>query len=192
MGKFTVYLLIGFIGHSLLTSCVADDAPPVENEEEVIDSVRLTFTPATGGTPVIATASDPDGEGPGRLVANGPISLSVDTEYTLAIQVGSEITLQIREEDDEHQFFFAWKGTAELFSNPAGDGNEDNRDDPVNYIDFDDNGQPVGLTTTWTTTSRTGKCSFRVTLKHQPGIKSDTSTVTDGETDVSVEWSLTL
>ena len=45
---------------------VADDpeAPPCENEEEIIDKVTLTFTPAGGGDPIVVVASDPDGPGP--------------------------------------------------------------------------------------------------------------------------------
>ena len=61
---------------------------------------------------------------------------------------------------------------------PDGDGNIDNRDDPVNYGDMDDGGLPVGLLTDWTTACTVeGNVTdiFRVVLKHQPDIKSATS-----------------
>jgi hypothetical protein len=50
-------------------------------------------------------------------------------------------------------------------------------------------GRPIGLTTSWTSaaSSTTGKF-FRVLLKHQPGIKSNSSTSIDGETDLDITF----
>ncbi|MEL7428310.1 MAG: hypothetical protein AAFN81_35420, partial [Bacteroidota bacterium] len=55
------------------------DAPPCENEEEIITDVILTFTPVDGGTPVTAAAQDPDGEGPLDLVVLDDIELVEST-----------------------------------------------------------------------------------------------------------------
>ena len=169
------------------------DAPPCENEEEVITDVTLTFTPVAGGTPVTARAQDPDGEGPLDLQILDDIELLESTEYVLTFELfnsieGEDITEEIEEEDDEHQFFFAF--TDEIFVSPAGDGNVDNRDDPLNYDDMDENGLPVGLVTSWETEcdEETSTGTFRVILKHQPGIKSDMSTVNDGGTDIDLEF----
>ena len=128
------------------------EAPECENEEEVIDRVTLTFTPAEGD-PVVAVASDPDGPGPMDLMVED-ITLMESTDYTLTIQLentieGEDITEEIMEEDDEHLFLFAFG--EDLFEDPDGDGNIDDRADPVNYNDMDDNGLPVGLSTSWTT-----------------------------------------
>jgi hypothetical protein len=101
---------------------------------------------------------------------------------------GEDITEEIMEEDEEHMFFFAW--TEGIFSDPMGDGNADNRADAVNYNDFDANGQPVGLSTDWTTSAGMTNGTFRVVLKHQPGIKSATSTIADGGTDVDLTWNV--
>jgi Trk K+ transport system NAD-binding subunit len=173
------------------------EAPPCENEEEIITDVTLTFTPTEGGDPVVATASDPDGEGPLDLVINGPIDLRESTDYTMTIKVentieGEDITEEIMEEDDEHMFFFSW--TDAVFTSPAGDGNIDNRDDPVNYNDFDENSLPVGLSTSWTTECVEENVSgkFRLVLKHQPDIKSATSTAEDGGTDLDLEWDINV
>jgi hypothetical protein len=173
------------------------EAPPCENEEEIITDVTLTFTPTEGGDPVVATASDPDGEGPLDLMINGPIDLLESTDYDLSIKVenkieGEDITEEIMEEDDEHMFFFSW--TDEVFTSPAGDGNIDNRDDPVNYNDFDENSLPVGLSTSWTTECVEENVSgkFRLVLKHQPDIKSATSTAEDGGTDLDLEWDINV
>ncbi len=169
------------------------NAPPCENEEEIITDVTLTFTPADGGDPVVARAQDPDGFGPLDLEILDDIDLLESTEYTLTIELfnsieGEDITEEIMEEDDEHMFFFAW--TEGLFTDPMGDGNADNRDDMVNYNDFDENGFPVGLSTDWTTSMGMSSGTFRIVLKHQPDAKSATSTVEDGGTDVDLTWNV--
>ncbi|MEM9835613.1 MAG: T9SS type A sorting domain-containing protein [Bacteroidota bacterium] len=181
------------------TITIEDDttAPPCENEEEVITDVTLTFTPIDGGTPVVATAQDPDGEGPLNLTVQGDIELLESTEYRMTVELFNsinmeDITEEIRDEDDEHQFFFEF--TDEIFLSPAGDGNVDNRDDPINYVDFDENMLPVGLTTDWTTEcdEETSTGSFRVILKHQPGVKDGESTVNDGGTDIDITWTVNV
>lgn len=171
---------------------VAQDpnAPPCENEEEIITDVTLAFVPAAGGDTIFATATDPDGPGPLDLVVDSAISLVENTEYSLSLKLlnaieGEDITEEIMEEDDEHMFFFAWTG--DLFSDPAGDGNADNRADIVNYNDMDENSLPVGLSTQWTTSSSVSG-DFRVVLKHQPDIKSATSTINDGDSDIDLTF----
>ena len=173
------------------------DAPPCENEEEIITDVTLTFTPADGGEPVTARAQDPDGEGPQDLQILDEINLVESTEYTLTLELlnaieGEDITEEIMEEDDEHLFFFAF--TDEVFTSPAGDGNADNRADPVNYNDFDENNLPVGLSTNWETEcgEETATGTFRIVLKHQPGVKSATSTIEDGGTDVDLTFTINV
>ena len=166
------------------------DAPECENEEELIDRVTLTFIPEMGTDTIVAVATDPDGPGPMDLQVE-PINLVQNTTYELSIMVentieGEDITEEIEEEDEEHQFFFAWTG--DIFSDPTGDGNIDNRDDPVNYNDQDDNGLPIGLSTNWTTNVAMSPGTFRVVLKHQPDIKSETSTSEDGGTDIDITW----
>ena len=77
----------------------------------------------------------------------------------------SDNTSQVEEEAAEHMFFFAWTG--DVFSDPTGDGNADNRADDVNYSDQDAGGLPLGLSTEWTTGDASAG-TFRVVLKHQP------------------------
>ena len=112
--------------------------------------MTLTFTPTAGGATVTAAAQDPDGPGPLPLQITQQIALLESTEYEMAITLfnsieGEDITEEIMEEDDEHMFFFSFTDGA--FTSPAGDGNIDNRADPMNYNDFDGNGLPVGLST---------------------------------------------
>ncbi len=172
-----------------------DDDPEPENIPELITKVVLRFTPV-GGTPVVVSATDPDGEGSQNLQIDGPINLSKGTTYTLTIELinglynegedGYDVTEEVREEGDEHQLFFGWSN--EVFSSPTGTGNI-SRTGIVNYQDEDDNGRPIGLTTSWTTaaSSTTGN-SFTVLLKHQPNIKSSSTTSIDGETDLDITF----
>lgn len=185
----------------LFPSCKQEDPKP-EKIPELISKATLTFTPA-GGPPVVVTATDPDNAGVQDIIVDGAITLVKGTSYTLTIllvnglysttQDGYDVSKQVEKEGTEHQFFFSWN--AGLFSNPAGDGNIDNRNNPLNYgSSIDSNGRPLGLTTTWTTamTALTGSNSFRILLKHQPDIKSDTSTSNDGESDLDLTFSISV
>jgi hypothetical protein len=174
-----------------------DDDPAKEDTPELITKATLTFTPDDGGDAIIATATDPDGEGVQDLVTDGPIELAANTSYTLTIELINEladptdeeynITAEVEEEGVEHMFFFSW--TNNVFSDPAGNGNIDNRADAVNYNDEDDNGLPLGISTSWTTSgASSGK--FRVILKHQPDLKTASSTSTTGETDLDIEFDI--
>ena len=193
--SYAVYSML--LSTLLFTACTDDDVPPAENPEETITNVTLTFTPDGGGSAVVATWLDADGEG-----ANNPeltdIELSANTSYTMNIELTNaldpsdpeDITEEVEEEGDEHLFFFGW--TNGLFSDPSGDGNIDNRSDPVNYAGSpDENGYPVGLQTEWTTAEENSG-TFRVVLKHQPDIKSASSSVSDGESDVDITWNIVI
>ena len=193
--KYSILLLIGFaFSTMILTSCGDDDEPEEEEVEEIITDVTLSFAPEGGGAAITATAVDPDGEGALGLTVSGPIDLAANTSYTLSIDLqnsieNESITEEIEEEDDEHMFFFAWTDGA--FSSPAGNGNADDRADAVNYEDMDAGGLPLGLETTWTTGDASNG-TFRVILKHQPDIKTATSTSTDGESDIDIQWTLNI
>lgn len=193
-----VFLAVGIV----FTGCDDDDdaAPAEENEVEVITDVKLIFTPTGGGTPVEVTAQDPDGEGVQELVVAGPITLTAGTTYTLTYEIfnnletpGEDIGEEILEEDDEHQLFFAFTDGA--FTSPTGNGNIDGNTtgtEAINYNDQDDNGNPVGLSTTWTTGAATTGANFTVRLQHQPDVKTATSGATDGETDFNLEFTLNI
>ena len=196
MKKNPVYFLmiLSLLVISVLSACKDDEIPPAENEEEVITDVRLIFTPSGSDSPVVVTASDPDGEGPQDLQTKEDIVLEANTIYTLNIELenriaGEDLTDEIMLEADEHLFFFGW--TNDLFSSPSGDGNIDNRNDPVDYNDSDADKLPLGLSTSWTTAEE-GAGTFRIILKHQPDLKSETSSVQEGETDLDISWNITI
>ena len=201
--KYGMYTLL--LGGALLTACGDDDeAPEAENEEEVITDVTLTFTNSADASDVVtASAQDPDGAGVQPLEIQDEITLTSGATYTLGLEIlnaldpddPEDIGEEIDEEDEDHQFFFAFTDGA--FSDPDGDGNVDDSGDPVNYNDEDGNGNPVGLSTTWTAGDALSDGSFRIILQHQPPVddqptKTATSGVDDGDADFDLEFVLNV
>lgn len=193
--KNLTFLFLCLFGSTFLFSACNDDAfPEPENEEELITSVTLTFTPTDGGVAVIANAADTSAAQDGGFIVAEKIVLEANTPYELSIDLDhaaaeNSLTEQIREEAEEHLFLFAW--TTGLFSDPEGNGNIDLRDDPVNYEDFDDNGLPLGLETVWTT-GEPATGTFRFVLKHQPDIKTASTGINDGVTDLDIVWDIEI
>jgi hypothetical protein len=183
----------------LFCSGCNDDDPKKEDTPELITKATLTFTPSSGGSPVVVTATDPDGEGVQDILVDGPIVLEAAKSYTLAIQLINElaepseaeynITEEVQEEGDEHMIFFSW--TNNVFNDPTGNGNIDNRSDDVNYEDEDVNGLPLGIETFWTTAAASSG-TFHVVLKHQPETKTASSTSTTGETDLDITFTINV
>lgn len=193
--KFEIYpILIAM----LLTGCIEE--PVKEDVPELITKVVLTFTPTDGGFQVTATASDPDGEGIQNLTTDGGINLLPDKSYTLSLLLLNEladttspdydITDEVKEEGNEHMIFYSW--TEGVFAMPSGNGNIDNRSDDMIYEDQDNIGLPIGLKTKWTTNTSSSSGKFRILLKHQPGLKSSSSTSSMGETDLDVTFDIEI
>ncbi|GAA3514413.1 hypothetical protein GCM10022393_30450 [Aquimarina addita] len=177
-----------------------DDAPEEENEVEVFTDVTLIFTNTTDASDIVrASAKDPDGTGIQELQVLDDITLATDTEYTLTFEIlnalnpedVADIGDEILEEDNEHQFFFSFEeGT---FTSPTGNGNIDTASDPVNYNDTDENGNPVGLSTTWTTPGAASTAGvFTAKLQHQPDVKTSTTGANDGDTDFMMTFVLNI
>jgi hypothetical protein len=196
-------ILMLLISMGLLLSCSSDD-PVKEDIPEVITKASLSFTPSGGSSAAVVTvtATDPDADGSQSINVDGPINLVKGTKYTLTLNLinelahpasdGYSISDEVMNEGQEHQFYFAWTGA--VFSSPVGDGNIDSPNDVINYIDKDVNNLPVGLTTEWTTvtTAVSGSNTFHIVLKHQPDLKSATSTSNDGETDLDLTFSINV
>jgi hypothetical protein len=199
--KQLMFLLI--TGSLIFISGCKNEDPQPENIPELVTKMTLKFTPAGGGAEVTVTATDPDGEGVQDIKVDGPINLIKGTQYTLTLALinglykagdnGYDITAEVEEEGDEHQFFFRFSD----FSSPTGTGNiKDNTSSlvgSINYLDKDVNNLPIGISTSWTASSvATSNKSFRVVLKHQPDIKSSTSTSLDGESDLDISFVLNV
>ena len=181
------YLLVALLGVSMLflTSCEKDPDPV--NEEEVITTLTMTWTPDGGGTPIVFQFRDVDGEG-GMDPVLTTAPLAANTTYNVSLELLNEtedpaedITEEVEEEGAEHQFFFAvTQGINLTFS----------------YLDTDTNGAPIGLETQMNTgDASTG--ALQVTLRHEPdkgaaGVAQGDITNAGGETDIQVEFDLVI
>ena len=219
MNKFRKYGMIPVLAASvLLTGCEKEpeEVPEEEHDHEVITDVKLVFTNTQDSTDVVeALAQDPDGEGIEDLTIVDSINLKKSTAYTLTFEIlnmheddhdddhegedhdddhddhAEDIGAEIAEEADEHQFFFAFSNDA--FANPTGDGNIDNASDAINYNDSDENGNPLGMNTSWeTSSSALSGGSFTVRLQHQPGVKTASSGANDGDSDFNLTFVLNI
>lgn len=158
--KLPIYLFgvlaIGF------ASCESDDPEP-ENDGEVITDVTLNFQELDGGGNPIGevtsfTASDPEGIEVGASPTIETVTLTRGKTYRMTIEVyngieDEDITEEVLEEADEHQFFFL--GSA--FS-----GN-------ILTIAYDDpSGELIGLQNTLTVSSSPGtnNTQIQVVLRH--------------------------
>lgn len=212
MNKFKKYSMIPMIAAAvLLTGCEKDDVvPEEEHDHEEFTDVKLIFTP-TEGAVVTALAKDPPGAE--ELEVLDSINLKKNTDYKLTFEIlnlheddddddddhddddhddhDPNVTAEIEEEDFEHQFFFAFDNN--VFDSPTGNGNIDNASDPIDYLDTDSLGRHVGLETSWKTSSvsKSNKL-FRVVLMHQPGVKTDNSSVNDGDADFDLTFVLNI
>lgn len=174
-----------------ISGCKEDDPEPV-NEEELITTINLVFTKLNasgqpdGSDPILATWYDEDGSGSVAPVIDG-ITLQSGSTYSLDLELLDEsktpvgnITEEISEEDEEHQFFFQ-----------STDVNVS-----VSYEDTDSNGKPVGLSNS-VTTSLAGQGTFKVILRHMPdknasGVSAGNVTNAGGETDIETTFSLSV
>jgi len=178
-------------------ACSDDDVPPIENIEEEITQVILTFTNVQDASDVVtAEWLDADGEG-GNPPVIDDVVLTANVNYELSVTFFNtlenpavNISDEVEEEAEEHMIFFAFADP--LFQDPSGTGNVDSRSGVVNYNDTDSNGLPLGLSTDWVTSETPANGSFRLVLKHQPGIKSESSTVADGESDADVSFDVSV
>ncbi len=162
-------------------ACDKDD-PEIPNEEELITTVRYTLTSVTGGSDVVLTFVDLDGDDGNEPVITGG-TLEANTIYSGRLELLNEaespaedITEEISEEDEEHQFFFSTTVTGLS----------------VTYGDQDENAQPVGLATS-VTTGAAGSGTLTVILRHEPmksaaGVAEGDITNAGGETDIQVTF----
>jgi hypothetical protein len=167
-------------------SC-SDDNPIAVNEEELITTVTVTLISQDDGTEIVLNSVDLDGDGPDAPVVTVSGNLAANTIYTGATEVLNEtenpaedITEEVLEEGVDHQFFYT-------FSNGLAS---------TAYTDSDENGDPIGLNFTLTTTN-SGSENLTVSLIHEPnkngsGVVDGSITNADGETDAEVTFTLTI
>lgn len=193
-----------FTGALILASCSNDDDnPDPVNEEELITKAVVTLT-ADGEEDVTLEYSDESGLGHdhdedeethedgeeddhGNSTVSGP--LKPNTTYTGSIALWNEsvspaenVTAEIEEEADEHQFFYQAVDGLDIAEHNYADTESD-------YITDASNEYPVGLKFT-ITTGAASDGDLRVVLRHQP-VKPNTGLQdAGGETDMDISFHL--
>jgi hypothetical protein len=182
------FLAFFFTAALLLASCSSDDDNEPINEEEVITTLTASLTTPDGPT-ILLTYRDLDGDGPNPPVITVSGSLLPNATYTGSMILLNEtespvedITEEIKEEDDEHQFFFQVGAGLNIFN--------------VTYLDFDGNGNPLGLNFSFQT-GNASQGNFTITLRHEPnkdaaGVSEGNIANAGGETDIAVTFPMVI
>lgn len=180
-----LFNIMGLLVAISIFSACEKDAPFIPNEEELITTFTYTLT-ANGADPVTMQFSDLDGEGGNAPTITGG-TLATNTTYTGTLDLLNEaasptenITEEIMEEDEDHQFFYAVTGL----------------DLTIAYADMDANNQPLGLSTSLTTGAE-GSGNLIITLRHEPnksaaGVAAGQLENAGGETDIEVTFPVTI
>ena len=189
MKNFFKVMLIAFV---TLTSCSSDDepTPEVEVPEEVITNIDIALVSDT--ETLILSYVDIDGIGFGETGITTEGTLKANTTYKGAFTITNvladeeeerNVTAEISELDDDHQFFFiATNGDLDI---------------TITYDDLDDNGNPVGLFFTLTT-GAISSGDFNVILRHEPNktaegvFEGDIANEDQGESDFDIIFPLLI
>ncbi|MBU2928903.1 type 1 periplasmic binding fold superfamily protein [Winogradskyella psychrotolerans] len=174
-------LAVLFMSSIAFVSCSSDDDDhdDHDHEEELITTVLYTLTSPTGFVTIEFQDLDGAGGADGTYDVSGP--LSANTTYTGVIKLLNEtedpaedITLEVEEEGDEHEFFY----TPSI------------SDITITKEDADVDGNPIGIETTFTT-GEAGTGTLTIELIHEPTKPNDgTSASAGGSTDVEVTFSI--
>lgn len=180
--EFIKAAMVAFIFSSLFASCKKEKTAET-NQEEVITTMKLIFVPTGGGTTLTYQFRDPDGAG-GTAPTQDEIELEPSQSYNVSVLLLNEtespaedITLEVAEEADAHRFYYEPEAGSNII---------------VSGLNNDGNGVPVGITSTWTTSSvANGK--IKVTLRHYGGTPpgkavEDLVNSSKSNTDIEVEF----
>lgn len=144
----------------MFTACQKDKIGE-GNDEELITTMNLKFTPVTGGAPVTYSFIDLDGPG-GMDATQDEIVLNAATSYNVEVELLNSsanpvenITEEVEEEAEAHRFYY---------EPTAGISISDLNNDPADM--------PLGIKSIWAT-STTGPGTVKITLRHYIGTPPD-------------------
>lgn len=193
-----------FVSAALTFGCADDDdasptgpADPEEHEdddddhhgpgeEELITTLAITLTPSGGGSPITVRFRDLDGEG-GNAPVVDVLAVTGGTDYNGMVEVLNEtetppedITEEVEEEAEAHQFFFETLGgfsaaTVEYADKESDYGSNSGAD------------HPVGIAFTLSVPENAQNGQFRVILSHFDEAPKDGVNQSD-ETDIDVTF----
>lgn len=184
--KMTHKVLLPFFAVALLlftAGCGEDVDPLIENEEEVITAVTLTFFPDGTQETVTLGFSDPDGDGGNAPMMSQTGDFVANSVYSAQVSFGNDtgsIDAEIAAEDTDHQVFYVKSSGLNL---------------STNYQDTDRNGNPLGLRTQMLTGDPSSG-QLTVILRHEPDKAAmalpENPELAGGETDVEVVFDVTI
>ena len=185
MKKYIFYALLAL--PLIIVSCSKDedDTPEPVNEEEVITTMTVTLTPKEGSGTITLQTKDLDGDGPNAPVISVSGNLKNEVFYTGSVVFLNEtespaenITEEVEEESDEHQFFVTpGGGIADIIG--------------IEYLNNDSSGYPLG-TQFELNTLGSGNGTLTFTLRHEPKKPNTGPSDAGGETDIETSFNVTV
>ena len=187
MKKYFKYILVLVLASTVFLNACKKFEAGENNEEEVITTLNLYFTPVTGGAVLNYSFDDSDGPG-GNAPTQSEIVLTPNTVYNVKIELlnktvspADTITNEVLEEAEAHRFYY----TASAGNNIT-----------VTNFDNDANGFPLGINSQWAT-GNAGTGTMTVTLRHYPGTPPDKQTTDPvnspkSSTDINIIFSTTV
>lgn len=181
MKKMNLHLVAGLL---VLVSIVGCKKEPVDpNESELITTVKVVLTESVSGTQSIFQFKDLDGDGGAAPSKFDEIVLARGKVYDCTLQMLNEsitpvddITLEVAAEGVDHQIYLTATDALVAVSN----------------LNLDAKGLPLGIKSTWTSAATIGTGTMNITLKHKPGIKAAGDLFSKGETDISIDFKLSV
>jgi len=166
----------------LLAGCSKNVSNPNdENEHEAINKIELVFA-ETGGATKSFVIEDPDGDGGNPPSRIDTIKINSNKQYNVTVKVYNiasgvikEVTYTILDEATAHELYFIPTGVSVT----------------VQKTDKDKNGNPIGLLSTWQTSSAgTGSILFK--LMHKPALKGPNDGPNVGHTDIQLNLPIVI
>ncbi|MXW03780.1 MAG: type 1 periplasmic binding fold superfamily protein [Gemmatimonadetes bacterium] len=195
-----------FVSAALTFGCADDDASPTgpddpdeheeddhdddhdhgPGEEELITTLAITLTPSGGGSSITVRFRDLDGEG-GNAPVVDVLAVTAGTDYNGMVEVLNEtetppedITEEVEEEAEAHQFFFETLGGFSAATVEYADKESD-------YVSNSGADHPVGLAFTLSVPENAQNGQLRVILSHFDEAPKDGVNQSD-ETDIDVTF----
>ncbi len=167
-----------------LTSC----DPTVENEQELITTVKLTLTSMSSDSVVTLLFQDLDGDGGNAPITTVSGTIAANQSYNAKIDIldetatpADDITTEVEAEGINHQLFYLPNNGLNL---------------TFAYSDVDANAKPIGISTAVSAGSASNG-TLRIVLRHEPDKSATNVSMGDitnagGETDFDVEFDVVV
>ncbi len=181
MKKMNLHLVAALMVLVSIVGCKKDPVDP--NESELITTVRVKLTDKVSGVASMFEFKDLDGVGGAAPSKFDEIVLARGKVYDCTLQLLNEsktpvddITLEVTAEGVDHQIYLSATNALVAVSN----------------LNNDAKGLPLGVTSTWTAAAAAGTGTVNVTLKHKPGVKAAGDPVSKGDTDIAIDFKLSV